>query len=57
MVAQTQSSILLSLSDEELKTRLQAQWSQYYYDTTEINLVRAYIQAKIPLIRDLAPFR
>ena len=57
MVAHTPSTILLSLSDEELKTRLQAQWSQYYYDTTEINLVRAYIQAKIPLIRDLAPFR
>ena len=57
MVAQTQSSILLSLSDEELKTRLQAQWSQYYYDTTDINLVRAYIQAKIPLIRDLTSLR
>ena len=57
MVAQTHSSILLSLSDEELKTRLQAQWSQSYRSHTEMNLVRAYIQAKIPLIRDLTSLR
>ena len=57
MVTQTQSSILLSLSDEELKTRLQAQWSQSYRSQTDINLVRAYIQAKIPLIRDLTSLR
>ncbi len=57
MVTQTQSSILLSLSDEELRTRLQAQWSQHYRNTAEIPLVRAYIQAKIPLIRDLAALK
>ncbi len=57
MVAQTPSSVLLSLSDEELRTRLQAQWSQYYRNTAEIDLVREYIQAKMPLIRDLAALR
>ncbi len=57
MVAQTHSSVLLELSDQELRTRLQAQWEQYYSDPAEISLVREYIQAKIPLIRDLAAVR
>ncbi len=57
MVLQTPSSVLLELSDRDLKLRLQEQWSQYYRSAAEINLVRAYIQAKIPLIRDLTCLR
>ena len=58
MVEQIQSSVLLELSERELSTKLQEQWEQeYYYGETEIRVVQDYIQAKMPLIRDLADVR
>ena len=58
MVEQTQTSVLLELSDRELKTRLQEQWEQdHNVSAPEMKLVREYIQAKMPLIRDLAEIR
>ena len=58
MVEQTQTSVLLELSDRELKTRLQEQWEQHHnVSAPELRLVQEYIQAKMPLIRDLAEIR
>ena len=58
MVEQTQTSVLLELSDRELKTRLQEQWEKNHYTSaSEMRLVKEYIQAKMPLIRDLAEVR
>ena len=58
MVEQIQTSVLLELSDRELKTRLQQQWQQHYHvSAPEMKLVQEYIQARIPLIRDLAEIR
>lgn len=58
MVEQIQTSVLLELSEGELSTKLQEQWKQdYYYGETEIKVVQEYIQAKMPLIRDLAEVR
>ena len=58
MVEQTQTSVLLELSDRELKTKLQEQWEKNYYaSASEMRLVQEYIQAKMPLIRDLAEIR
>lgn len=58
MVGQIQTSVLLELSDRELKIRLQEQWEQNYcMSAPEMKLVQEYIQAKMPLIRDLAEIR
>ena len=58
MVEQTQTNVLLELSDRELKIRLQQQWEQNQnVSAPEMKLVQEYIQAKMPLIRDLAEIR
>ena len=58
MVEQTQTSTLLELSDRDLITRLQEQFEQHkYFSTNEISILHEYIQGKISLIRDLAELR
>ena len=58
MVGQIQTNVLLELSDRELKIRLQQQWEQNHnVSAPEMKLVQEYIQAKMPLIRDLAEIR
>lgn len=58
MVEQTQTNVLLELSDRDLMAKLQEQFEQHrYVGDVDISLLREYIQVKIPLIRDLAAFK
>ena len=58
IIERTQTSILLELSDSELVGQLQVQLeAQRLIPDGELKAAHTYIQARIPLIRDLAESR
>jgi hypothetical protein len=58
IIEQTQTRIILELSDSELVRRIQAQLeTQVFLTASELNAVHYYIQSRVPLIRDLAECR
>lgn len=58
IIDQTQTLMLLSLSDSELIQRIQGQLkAQRLITNSELNAVGVYINSRIPLIRDLAASR